>query len=137
MAEDYITKPYHYPEVRARIQRVLRRLRDRIPRRPLVLGPNLVLELHRRVAIVGGRETGLTPIEYRLLHVLAARLGEVVPTEVLLARGWMEGEEADASYVWVSMRRLRQKIELDPDHPTHLLTVRGLGYRLVAVDGRA
>ncbi len=54
IAEDYITKPYHYPELRARVNRVLRRLGDRVPRRSLVLGPQVVLELHRRQAIVGG-----------------------------------------------------------------------------------
>ena len=54
-AEDYITKPYHYAELRARIQRVLRRVGDRVPRQGLDLGPDLVLELHRRQAIVGGR----------------------------------------------------------------------------------
>ena len=137
VAEDYITKPYHYPELRARVQRVLRRLRDRIPRQSLVLGPDLTLDLHHRVAIVRGTEETLTPTEYRLLHVLAANLGDVVPTDQLLARGWTEIEEADSSYVWVSMRRLRQKIEPDPARPAHLLTVRGVGYRLVSTDERA
>ena len=54
VAEDYVAKPYHYPELRARIQRVLRRLGDRIPRQSLVLGPNLTLDLHRRSATVAG-----------------------------------------------------------------------------------
>ena len=132
VAEDYVTKPYNYPELRARIQRVLRRLGDRIPRQSLVLGPNLTIDLHRRAATVGGTEVKLTPTESRLLHALAGNLGEVVPTETLLARGWTETEEADTSYVWVSIRRLRQKIELNPDIPVHLLTVRGIGYRLVS-----
>ena len=132
VAEDYIAKPYHYPELRARVQRVLRRLGDRIPRQSLVLGPDLTLDLHRRAATVRGREVRLTPTESRLLHALAANLGEVVSTETLVARGWAETEEADASYVWVSMRRLRQKVEVDPDRPVHLLTVRGIGYRLVS-----
>jgi two-component system KDP operon response regulator KdpE len=132
VAEDYIAKPYHYPELRARVQRVLRRLGDRIPRQSLVLGPDLTLDLHRRAATVRGREVRLTPTESRLLHALAANLGEVVSTETLVARGWAETEEADASYVWVSMRRLRQKVEVDPDRPVHLLTVRSIGYRLVS-----
>jgi two-component system KDP operon response regulator KdpE len=132
VAEDYVTKPYNYPELRARIQRVLRRLGDRIPRQSLVLGPNLTIDLHRRAATVGGTEVKLTPTESRLLHALAGNLGEVVPTETLLARGWAETEGADPSYVWVSIRRLRQKIEVDPDIPVHLLTVRGVGYRLVS-----
>ncbi|MGA2512043.1 MAG: response regulator transcription factor [Candidatus Limnocylindrales bacterium] len=132
VAEDYVSKPYHYPELRARIQRVLRRLGDRVPRRSLVLGPDLTLDLHRRAATVAGVEVQLTPTESRLLHALAAHLGETVTTDTLLARGWAATEEADPSYVWVSMRRLRQKIELDADRPAHLLTVRGVGYRLVA-----
>ena len=132
VAEDYITKPYHYPELRARINRVLRRVGDRVPRQGLVLGPTLTLELHRRAAIVHGTEVALTPTESRLLYALAANLGQTVSTESLLARGWAETEDADPSYVWVTMRRLRQKLEADPSRPAHLQTVRGVGYRLQA-----
>ncbi len=131
VAEDYVTKPYHYPELRARIQRVLRRLGDKVPRRSLVLGPDLVLDLHRRAATVAGKPVQLTPTESRLLYALAANLGQTVTTETLLARGWADTEGADPSYVWVTMRRLRQKVEVDPNRPAHLLTVRGVGYRLV------
>jgi two-component system response regulator RegX3 len=132
VAEDYVAKPYHYPELRARIQRVLRRLGDRIPRQSMRLGPNLTLDLHRRAATVAGTEVQLTPTESRLLQTLAANLGEIVTTETLLARGWADTEDADPSYVWVSIRRLRQKVEVDAGKPVHLLTVRGVGYRLVA-----
>lgn len=132
VAEDYVTKPFHYPELRARINRVLRRLGDRVPRQHLVLGPELSLDLHHRTATVRDRVVPLTPTESRLLYALAANLGQTVPTETLIARGWSETDDADPSYVWVTMRRLRQKIEADPDHPKHLLTVRGVGYRLVA-----
>jgi DNA-binding response OmpR family regulator len=132
VAEDYVTKPYHYPELRARINRVLRRLGDSVPRRSLVLGPDLTLDLHRREATVGGQTVQLTPTESRLLYALAAKIGQTVPTETLLARGWAETEDADPSYVWVTMRRLRQKVEIDPNRPVHLQTVRGVGYRLVS-----
>jgi DNA-binding response OmpR family regulator len=131
-AEDYITKPYHYSELRARIQRVLRRVGERVPRKGLDLGPDLVLELHRRQAIVRGEAVTLTPTESRLLFALAANLGQTVTTETLLSRGWAETDEAEPSYVWVTMRRLRQKLETDANHPRYLLTVRGVGYRLVA-----
>jgi DNA-binding response OmpR family regulator len=131
VAEDYVTKPYHYPELRARINRVMRRLGDRVPRRSLPIGPALTLELHRREATVRDQTIALTPTESRLLYALAANLGNTVTTETLLARGWADTEEADPSYVWVTMRRLRQKLEVDPNHPAHLLTVRGVGYRLV------
>ena len=79
----------------------------------------------------------LTPTESRLLYALAANLGQTVTTETLLARGWAETEDADPSYVWVTMRRLRQKVEREPNRPVHLQTVRGIGYRLVpTTDGR-
>jgi len=132
VAEDYVTKPYHYPELRARINRVLRRLGDKVPRQSLVLGPDLTLDLYRREATVAGTAVALTPTESRLLYALAANLGQTVMTETLLARGWAETEDADPSYVWVTMRRLRQKVERDPNHPVHLQTVRGVGYRLVS-----
>jgi DNA-binding response OmpR family regulator len=132
-AEDYITKPYHYSELRARIQRILRRVGERVPRKGLDIGPDLTLELHRRQAIVRDEVVALTPIESRLLFALAANLGRTVTTETLLARGWADTDEAEPSYVWVTMRRLRQKLERDPNHPLYLQTVRGVGYRLVAV----
>jgi DNA-binding response OmpR family regulator len=131
VAEDYVTKPYHYPELRARINRILRRLGDKVPRQSLILGPSLTLDLHRRQATVGGALVQLTPTESRLLYALAANLGQTVTTEALLSRGWADTEDADPSYVWVTMRRLRQKVELDPNRPVHLETVRGVGYRLV------
>src|SRR5690349_23551454 len=131
VAEDYVTKPYHYPELRARIARVMRRLGDKVPRRELVLGPQLSIDLRRRTATVRGDGVQLTPTESRLLYALAANLGNTVSTETLLDRGWGDTDDADPSYVWVTMRRLRQKIEPDPDHPVHLVTVRGVGYRLV------
>src|SRR5213592_3034106 len=132
VAEDYVTKPYHYPELRARINRVLRRLGDKVPRQSLVLGPDLTLDLHRREATVRGETVQLTPTESRLLYALAANLGQTVTTETLLARGRAETDEAEPSYVWVTMRRLRQKVEVDPNRPAHLMTVRGVGYRLIS-----
>ncbi len=83
-AEDYITKPYHYAEVRARIQRVLRRVGERVPRQGIRVGPNLTLELHRRQAIVAGEPVALTPTESRLLFALAANLDRTVTTDTLL-----------------------------------------------------
>jgi DNA-binding response OmpR family regulator len=114
---------------------VLRRIGDKVPRRELVLGPELSLELRRRTATVRGKLVQLTPTESRLLYALAANLENTVSTETLLDRGWGDTDDADPSYVWVTMRRLRQKIEPDPDHPVHLVTVRGIGYRLVSRAG--
>jgi DNA-binding response OmpR family regulator len=133
VAEDYVTKPYHYAELRARVNRVLRRLGDRLPSSRVVLGPALTLDLHRRSATVDGAAIALTPTESRLLYALAANLGKTVSTETLLQRGWVDTDDADRSYVWVTMRRLRTKLEVDPNRPRHLITVRGVGYRLEVV----
>jgi DNA-binding response OmpR family regulator len=133
-AEDYLTKPFEYEELRARIERVLRRLEDRIPRREIVLGDGLTLSLPRREALVDGRRVSLSPTETRFLATLAAHLGRPVTTERLLATVWSSAEGADPTYVWVTVRRLRLKLERDPDAPRHLLTERGLGYRLAAAE---
>jgi two-component system response regulator ResD len=135
VAEDYVTKPFHYPELRARVLRVMRRVGDRVPAGAMRLGPNLVLDLQKRRAMVGERTVSLTPVESRLLYALAANIGRIVSTDTLLARGWSDAEIPDPAYVWVTMRRLRQKIEADPDHPAYLETIRGVGYRLNGTPG--
>jgi two-component system response regulator MtrA len=129
-AEDYLTKPFHYPELRARIERVLRRLEDRIPAEVVTIPGGLSLVLRRREAYVDGTVHRLTPIEARLLAVLASAPGRTFTTEFLLARVWADADGADPVYVWVTVRRLRQKLEADPSAPVFLQTTRGGGYRL-------
>jgi two-component system KDP operon response regulator KdpE len=72
----------------------------------------------------------------RLLHVLIGSLDRTVPTETLLDRVWSDADGADPSYVWVTVRRLRRKLEVDPDRPAYLLTERGIGYRLASTSDR-
>jgi two-component system KDP operon response regulator KdpE len=129
-AEDYVTKPFHYPELYARVQRILHRVPDRIPSQELVLGPELTIQLSRRRALIGEREVRLSPIESRVLAVLAARVGSPVATQQLLARVWRLATDADPASVWVTIRRLRQKLETDPDHPRYLVTAEAGGYAL-------
>ena len=137
-AEDYVTKPFHYAELEARLRRILGRVGPR-PSPELVLGPDLTLILPRRKAIVAGREVGISPTESRLLDVLAARLGRTVSSDELLSTVWSTADAPDPTYVWVTIRRLRQKIEVDPDHPVYVVTAPGGGYRLIdlAADGAA
>lgn len=130
-ADDYLTKPFVYEELTARIQRVLRRAGGGPPKVSLN-GGDLVIDLARRTAVNDHGTSVLTRIEVRLLHVLLGAVGSTVPTESLLARVWPDSDGADPSYVWVTVRRLRQKLEVDPNAPRYLLTERGVGYRLHA-----
>ncbi len=90
------------------------------------------IDLAARRAVTAAGTQALTPTEVRLLQVLISSLDRTVPTETLLDRVWSDADGADPSYVWVSMRRLRRKLELDPDNPRYLLTDRGIGYRLAS-----
>jgi DNA-binding response OmpR family regulator len=130
-AEDYVTKPYDYSELLARIRRVLRRLQDQIPVEELALG-DLILVPRKRQAIVRGRHVALSPTESRFLATLAASMPKAVSTDQLLRKVWADSDAADPAYVWVTVRRLRQKLEYDADDPHHLLTDPAGGYRLAA-----
>jgi DNA-binding response OmpR family regulator len=134
-AEDYVTKPYDYSELAARIRRVLRRVKDQMPVEELDLG-NLVLIPRRREAIVSGRHVSLSPTESRFLATLAASMPRAVSTDQLLHQVWADSDAADPAYVWVTVRRLRQKIEVDPDEPRYLLTDSSGGYRLASSEPR-
>jgi DNA-binding response OmpR family regulator len=130
-AEDYITKPFDPDELVARIGRVLRRSATGVGLLRLD-GGEVEIDLAARKAVTSAGTQALTPTEVRLLQVLINSLDRTVSTETLLNRVWSDADGADPSYVWVSMRRLRRKLELDPDNPRYLLTDRGIGYRLAS-----
>jgi DNA-binding response OmpR family regulator len=138
-AEDYVTKPFDPDELVARIHRVLRRSSIGHPQITLDNG-EIEVDLATRRLSTPRATHQLTPTEARLLQVLAASVDRVIPTDQLLSRVWTDADGADPSYLWVTVRRLRRKLEEDPDRPRYLLTERGIGYRLssgAAVSPRA
>ena len=128
-AEDYVTKPFDPDELVARIHRVLRRASIGSPQISLDGGDVEVDLATRRMKTPSGTQL-LTPTEARLLQVLAASIDRVIPTDELLGRVWTDADGADPSYLWVTVRRLRRKLEANPDEPRYLITERGIGYRL-------
>lgn len=134
-ADDYVTKPFVVKELAARLRAVLRRVRAEVP----VLGADPVhhvgdLEIRPSQGTVlrAGEPIQLTATEFKLLCELAAELNNVVSREQLLERVWEYDYLGDVRLVDVHVRRLRQKIEPDPSSPELLVTVRGMGYRLVS-----
>jgi two-component system, OmpR family, KDP operon response regulator KdpE len=131
-ANDFILKPFREAELLARLRAVLR-VASRRQRRHEVLsvGP-LRLETREARAFLRDREVALTPTEFRLLEVLARDAGRVVTHKRLLAGVWGAEYVADVQYLRVFMRRLRCKLETDPEAPELLLTTPRVGYRLRA-----
>jgi DNA-binding response OmpR family regulator len=128
-ADDYLTKPFSYVVLVARLRALLRR---GAPPRPAVLAAgDLVLDPARRLVTRGGTEVELTPREFSLLEYLLRRAGEVVPKIDILRNVWDPHSEGDLNVVEVYVGYLRRKID-EPFGRSNLRTVRGQGYRLVA-----
>jgi len=129
-ADDYITKPFSPREVVARVRTVLRRVRPDVlvPASPLRHG-DLEIDYPRREVRLAGRPVKLTRKEFDLLLLLASRPGVTFTRSELLEQVWDFAWEGDTSTVTVHIRRLREKIEVDPSDPRRLITVWGIGYR--------
>jgi DNA-binding response OmpR family regulator len=131
-ADDYVTKPFSYRELHARIKRVLERAWPAgEPEAPLLtLDGGVQVDFTRRQVLRPGHEPArLTPTEARLLHLLARNAGRVLPNALLLDRGWPDGG-GSAQALWEYVRRLRHKLGDDLDSPHCLESERGIGYRL-------
>jgi two-component system KDP operon response regulator KdpE len=131
-ADDYLTKPFGAQELMARIRVALRHAAQAAGANPspvVEIGP-LSLDLERREVRVDSAEVHLTPIEYRLLVLLAQNAGKVLTHRQILREVWGPPYVGQTQYLRVFMAQLRRKIETDPARPRLLVTEPGVGYRM-------
>ena len=131
-ADDYVTKPFSPAELVSRVKAVLRRTHGKnlndTAERPLQFG-ELTINPKTRIVTVRGETIELTATEFNLLYFMAGHPRQVFKRDQLLENVWGFSEYVDPSTVTVHIRRLREKIELDPSDPVWLLTVWGVGYK--------
>jgi len=132
-ADDYVIKPFSAKELLARVRAVLRRseppgaeeYHHRIYRHG-----DLIIDVDRARVTIGGNEISVTATEFRLLLKMADSVGKVLTREELLASVWGPDYRNDKTILWVTLSRLRQKVEKDPRNPIHIVTRQGVGYMM-------
>ena len=132
-ADDYVGKPFDHLELTARVRAVLRRLdmKAPVPSVAAYRRGDLEVDAAAREARVAGRRVALTATEWRVLELLVANAGWVVPRERLAARVWSRDDPADLDSLRVFVRRLRAKLGDDASTPRYIETMRGVGYRML------
>lgn len=126
-ADDYVVKPFNPTELLARIRT---RLRVPVPAPdPVIMIGDLTIDIPAHEVMRDGEALSLTPLEFDLLYVLGSSPEKVFSREELLERVWGYQDKSDTRLVNVHVQRLRAKVERDPDNPTVVATVRGVGYR--------
>jgi two-component system KDP operon response regulator KdpE len=129
-ADDYVVKPFGMAELLARSEAALRRYYKTATENPIVVAGPLSIDLVARTVSLNMNQIRLTRKEYRLLHILATHVGLVVTHDQLLKEIWSGNQRDNIQYLRILVRKLRQKIETDPNYPRLLVTESGVGYRL-------
>jgi DNA-binding response OmpR family regulator len=131
-ADDYIVKPFSATELLARVRAVLRRAKTtgNTFQQAVFSHGNLKIDFARAEVFRNDRIVFLSATEYRLLLQLAHNMGQVLTSEQLLTNVWGSEYREDKEILWVSISRLRQKLEDDPKNPQHIVTRSGLGYTM-------
>ena len=136
-ADDYVTKPFDLDVLLARIKAVLRRstlpMDTTLSQRPLQVG-DLQIDPAAHTISLGGKPVELSPREFALLHALALKPNTVLSTDALLAQVWGAEFIGQPQVVYVHIRWLREKLETNPNQPKRILTIRGIGYKLQALE---
>ena len=125
--DDYVTKPFSFAELVARVGAVLSRVSINISKQ--VTSNDLTIDFDERRVMVAGEVVDLTPTEYQMLETLARNANHTLPTEALLAEVWGSEYAGETKHVKQYIWTLRKKIEADPGDPKHIRTERGFGYR--------
>jgi DNA-binding response OmpR family regulator len=133
-ADDYITKPFGYLELSARIRAVMRRAQAPPPLSGggKFSSGNLLVNYATHQVFLKDKLIKLTPIEYKLLYQLTRNAGQVLMHDDLLSKVWGPEYLGELDYLRIYVRRLREKLEDNPQQPSQILTERGLGYRFEA-----
>jgi DNA-binding response OmpR family regulator len=127
--DDYVTKPFSFAELTARVGAVLARATHSPGSTHRITSGDLTIDFDQHRVVVADRLVDLTPTEYHLLETLARHVHRTVPTEQLLAAVWGPEYFGEVEHVKHYIWALRKKIEADPGDPKHILTERGFGYR--------
>lgn len=131
-ADDYIVKPFSATELLARVRAVLRRAKTSGSafQQSVFTHENLKIDFARAEVFRNDKIVFLSATEYRLLLQFAHHMGQVLTSEQLLTNVWGQEYRDDKEILWVSISRLRQKLEDDPKNPVHIVTRSGLGYTM-------
>jgi DNA-binding response OmpR family regulator len=128
-AEDFVTKPFQTPELLARVRRVLLRVGPTVyDDYEESVDEYLRINFSQQYAVASGERILLTPTESRILNALSKNRGRILSADQLLKQVWNPLREGSLESLWVHIRRLRSKIEPDPDDPRYIVTARGQGY---------
>lgn len=127
-ADDYVTKPFGMAELMARIRAALRHRVQQQGAEPIFTSGGLTVDITRRLVTVCGQEVKLSNKEWDILRMLVLNAGKVLTHRVMMQAVW--GPTVDVQYLRIYVRQLRQKLEQEPERPSHILTETGVGYRL-------
>ncbi|AQS85853.1 MAG: response regulator transcription factor [Acetobacter aceti] len=131
-ADDYVTKPFGMAELIARLRAALRHALQKEGTIPLYVSGDLNVDLVRRIVTRSGDEVHLSPREWDILRLLIRHAGRVLTHKHILGQLW--GANGDVQQLRVYIRQLRQKLEINPERPQHIITETGIGYRLTLVE---
>lgn len=130
-ADDYVTKPYSYRELRARMRAVLRRSHEDGPEQPLLTVGRVSMDVERHEVSVDGEAVAMPLREFELLELFLRNPDHVLTRGQIIERIWGADYVGDTKTLDVHVKRIRAKIEVEPGAPRMLTTVRGVGYKLV------